>query len=74
MQSGTGDALYEDNQGNVQRGIGGISMADAYRMKGGIRQITSILSQQVPRKILICKAEVTGIEQQKENYCVYGID
>lgn len=65
-QAGTGDALYEDNQGNVQRGIGGISMGGAYRMKGGIRQIISTLSQQIPRELLICNAAVTEIKHLEE--------
>lgn len=66
MQEGEGDALYEDNQGNVQRGITGVSMAGAYRMQGGIRKIITALSQEVPSKSLASNAVVTAIEYKQE--------
>jgi monoamine oxidase len=66
MQAGTGDALYEDNQGNMQRGIAGISMAGAYRMKGGIRQIIAYLSKKIPSELLLTNAAATEIEYQQE--------
>ena len=46
-QTGTGGGIYEDNQGNIQRNIDGISMAGAYRLQGGIRQLTEELSSQL---------------------------
>jgi len=67
MQAGEGDALYEDNQGNVQRGITGVSMAGAYRMQGGIRNITSTLSQKIPAKSLINNGVVTEIENKQDS-------
>ncbi len=66
IQAGEGDALYEDNQGNVQRGITGISMAGAYRMQGGIRKITTALSQSMPSKSIISNVAVTKIENKQE--------
>jgi monoamine oxidase len=66
MQAGKGDALYEDNQGNIQRGIGSISMAGAYRMKGGIRQIISTLTLKIPSELLVCNVAVTEIKYQQE--------
>ncbi len=66
MQAGKGDALYEDNQGNVQRGITGVSMAGAYRMQGGIRKITTALSHKVTSKSLISNAVVTEINYQQD--------
>jgi len=67
MQAGAGDALYEDNQGNIQRGIGGVSMAGAYRMKGGIQQLIANLSEKIPSEFIINNAAVTDIEYQQEN-------
>lgn len=67
MQAGVGDALYEDNHGNIQRGIAGVSMAGAYRMKGGIRQIITSLCEEIPSELLINNAAVTEIKYQKKN-------
>jgi monoamine oxidase len=66
MQAADGDALYEDNRGNIQRGLTGMSMAGAYRMQGGIRKITNVLSQKVPSKSLLSNAVVTEIEYKQE--------
>lgn len=63
-QASIGDALYEDAQGNIQRGAGGISMTGAYRMKGGIQQIISTLQQQIPSKFLLTNAVITCIDQR----------
>ncbi|CAA6804918.1 MAG: Possible monoamine oxidase [uncultured Thiotrichaceae bacterium] len=52
-QQGSGEPLYEDRQGYIQKGFYGISMAGAYRMQGGIRQIISGLEQHIrPEKLL----------------------
>lgn len=66
IQAGEGDALYEDNQGNVQRGITGVTMAGAYRMQGGIRKITTTLNQKIPSKTLLNNAMATEIEYKQE--------
>ncbi len=66
MQAGEGDALYEDNQGKVQRGITGVSMAGAYRMQGGIRKITTALIQKISSKSIVNNAVVTEIEYKQE--------
>ena len=65
MQSSVGDALYEDNRGNIQRGIVGVSMEGAYRMKGGIRQIVANLCEKIPAELLISNAVITEIEYQQ---------
>lgn len=67
MQMGVGDALYEDNQGNIQCGISGVSMAGAYRMRGGIQQIVAKLSEKIPTEYLINNAAVTQVEYQQKN-------
>lgn len=63
-QAGTGDALYEDAQQNIQRGVSGISMAGSYRMKGGMQRIISKLAQQVPDEKTLRNAGVTRLRWQ----------
>ena len=62
FQNGSGDAIYEDNKGNIQRGIDGISMSGAYRLKGGIRQLTESLANQLAGDAILCDAEVNEIK------------
>ncbi len=62
FQYGNGDAVYEDNQGNIQRGVSGISMSGAYRLRGGIRQLTESLNCQLPEKSVVCAAPVSDIQ------------
>ena len=47
LQQGRGESLYEDQQGNIQKGFYGISMEGTYRMQGGIRQIISSLKRRI---------------------------
>ncbi len=66
FQSGNGAAIYEDNQGNIQRGIVGISMAGAYRLRGGIQQLTNTLASHLSAEHVLCNAvleQVKFIEQ-----------
>ena len=60
-QSGDGDAIYEDQHGNIQRGIDGISMAGAYRLVGGIRQLVSTLKTSINDEKVLLDAEVKSI-------------
>lgn len=69
MQSSAGDALYEDNQGNIQRGVGGVSMAGAYRIEGGLRKLVSGLEQKIPVEFLLSNAVVSAIELQQDSLC-----
>ena len=66
MQSSVGDALYEDNQGNIQRGIAGVSMQGAYRMQGGIRKITDTMVNKIHSESLLNNAAVSVIEFQQD--------
>ena len=66
MQSSVGDALYEDNQGNIQRGISGVSMQGAYRMQGGIQKITESIVNKIPSESLLNNAAVSVIEFQQD--------
>lgn len=62
FQNGNGDAVYEDNQGNIQRGIDGVSMSGAYRLKGGIRQLITALRDQLSSEAVLCDARVSDIK------------
>ena len=66
MQAGIGEAIFEDNQGNIQRGVSGISMSGAYRMNAGIREIVTTLEQTIPSELLIKQSAVTHIEYKQE--------
>ena len=56
-QYGLGDSLFEDAQA-VRRGIPGISMAGAYRLKGGMRQLVAKLEEQLDDRRLLGSAVV----------------
>jgi monoamine oxidase len=62
FQTGSGDAVYEDNQGNIQRGIDGVSMSGAYRLKSGIRQLITAVSEQLSSEAVLCGAAVSDIK------------
>jgi monoamine oxidase len=66
FQNGNGDAVYEDNQGNIQRGIDGVSMSGAYRLKGGIRQLITALRDQLSSEAVLCDATVIDIKYSDE--------
>ena len=67
QQNGSGDALYEDPQGNIQRGIQGLSMQGANRIQGGMRRIITILSKQIAAEKILLSSPVTDILLSKEN-------
>ena len=66
FQYDSGDAVYEDNQGNIQRGVTGVSMSGAYRLKGGIRQLITAISDQLSSESVICDAVVSDIQYTSE--------
>jgi monoamine oxidase len=61
-QNEIGDAIYEDDQGNIQRGIESVSMSGAYRLNGGIRQLISALTNQLSKEAILLNAAVSKIE------------
>lgn len=61
IQSGDGEAIYEDQQGNIQRGVNGISMSGAYRLKGGIRQLITALSSSLDEERVSLESSATSI-------------
>jgi monoamine oxidase len=66
-QNSLGSAIFEDNQGNVQRGIDGISMAGAYRLRGGIQQLTNALKNQLEDSRVMCNAVLKDVCYADEN-------
>ena len=60
-QSGMGKGIYEDNQGNIQRGIDGISMSGAYRLRGGIQQLTQSLYEKLDDQYVFSAAPAKRI-------------
>jgi len=66
LQSASGDAVYEDNQGKIQRGIDGVSMSGAYRLRGGIRQLITSLSDRLSNNAVLCGAAVSEIKYSSE--------
>ena len=61
LQSSKGAAIYEDNQGHIQRDVDGLSMAGAYRLQGGIRQLTSALTNSLDASKIQCNAAVSEV-------------
>ncbi|MEB8433892.1 FAD-dependent oxidoreductase [Cocleimonas sp. KMM 6892] len=62
LQQGSGQAVYEDQQGTIQKGFYGISMEGAYRLKGGIRQIISTLKDHIDDENISLNSQVTHVE------------
>ena len=74
-QNGVGAGIYEDNQGNIQRGIEGISMSGAYRLRGGIQQLTDSLYKYLDSQYVMRSAPVKRIAMSGEQiYCEALID
>lgn len=57
-----GVGVYEDAHGYVQRGVDGISMSGAYRLKGGIRQLIKKLHESLSSDNVLCNAAVCNIK------------
>ena len=62
LQQGNGESLYEDQQGNIQKGFYGISMEGTYRLKGGIRQIISSLKRRIDEDKIKTQTQVIRVE------------
>ncbi len=63
-QFSEGDALYEDADGNIQRGIDGISMAGSYRLQGGLKRLVDQLGKSLPGHTILKNTRVTNIHRQ----------
>lgn len=60
-QYSSGDLLFEDEEGQVQRGRGYASMAGSWRLEGGLDTLTSTLAQTIPDSAKQLRAKVTSI-------------
>jgi monoamine oxidase len=65
-QQETGDAVYENDAGHIQRDIQGISMAGSYRLQGGIAQLIANLHKHLPEDSVKLDATVTQITKHEE--------
>ncbi len=65
-QQGSGEAVYEDQQGNIQKGFYGISMQGIYRMKAGMRQFISKLEQEITTENIKTSTQLSALEYQGE--------
>ena len=66
-QQANGQSVYEDQQGNVQKGFYGISMEGAYRVNGGMRQIISKLEDHINPANTLRSTQVKCIEYIHED-------
>ncbi len=60
-QPSAGDAIFEDQQGKIHRGIQGVSMAGSYRVDGGIGTIVDRLASTLPETSLRLGTRATRI-------------
>lgn len=65
-QQETGDAVYENAEGHIQRGIQGISMAGSYRLQGGNAQLIAALYQQLPEDSIRLNTAVEHINKDDD--------
>ncbi|PWQ94888.1 flavin monoamine oxidase family protein [Leucothrix pacifica] len=63
-QQESGDAIYENDQGVIQRGIHGISMAGSYRLQGGNAQLIAAMQEKLPIESVILDARVKQLKYQ----------
>lgn len=62
-QYAKGDLLFEDAQGDVQRGRGLASMAGSLRLAGGLGALIQALADRLPARDVILNAEVTALSK-----------
>ena len=62
QQPGSDETIYEDQQGNIQKGFYGISMQGIYRMKAGIRQFISAFEEKITPESIKTSAVVNTLE------------
>ncbi|MEM6382288.1 MAG: NAD(P)/FAD-dependent oxidoreductase [Pseudomonadota bacterium] len=60
-QYATGDLVFEDEQGHVQRGAGFASMQGSWRLEGGLAKLTEALADQVPPARKRLNTRVTAV-------------
>ncbi len=74
QQYAQGDAVYEPISGPVQRGIGGISMAGSYRLKGGLQALIERLEMEITEQAgsesIVSNTGIQSIELSDEGVAV----
>ena len=65
-QHSQGSSVYEDAQGNVEKGFFGMSMEGSYRLRGGISQFTSGLAQHIPQEKILLNTAVTDLSRNSD--------
>ena len=61
-QYAKGDLLFEDQDGQVQRGRGFSSMEGSWRLKGGMQALIHALSENLPKERYRLGASITALE------------
>lgn len=61
-QYAKGDLLFEDQDGQVQRGRGFSSMEGSWRLKGGMQALIHALSENMPKERYRLGASITALE------------
>lgn len=61
-QQASGQSIYEDQQGNIQKGFYGISMEGTYRINGGMQQIIAKLEKNINSKNILKSAQAKSIK------------
>ena len=64
-QQEAGDAVYENAEAHIQRGIQGISMAGSYRLQGGNAQLVANIYKHLPENSVKLNACAQQIQQQE---------
>ena len=62
-----GESVYEDQQGNAQKGFYGISMEGAYRINGGMAEIIEKLEEQIDDNKIIKSSPVSSVKYNRDN-------
>ncbi|WP_439143917.1 flavin monoamine oxidase family protein [Planktotalea sp.] len=60
-QYATGDLIFEDERGQVQRGAGLSSMAGSWRVSGGLSALIDALVEQIPQSKRALNSEVSAL-------------
>lgn len=68
-QYATGDLIFEDEGGRVQRGYGFASMEGSWRLEGGLKRLVDALAAQVPDARLSLGAQVVRLDRRGELCC-----
>lgn len=65
-QYADGTMIFENEQGQVQRGHGYSSMQGSYRLKGGLGALIDALAAQLPRKRLSLSTTISGLKRAED--------